>query len=482
MTGNPPANQSLSVLLVDSDRQFVSRGCELIAADGHLAWGAEDLIAAANFLADQRPDLMLVELDLLEADGADPLGDLRARAPGAPTIISAYGPPDERLGALARVHEIYGYHDKAHGASGLRLWVRAGLKAGRQQRAIRKMRSSLKQLLAATPELHRIQSLDEVLETIMGELRKLLAAEHSFVAARLSDPVGKPRIEGLGDTPPSIDDYVVGAGDHPSYAPGARLDALKSVPTELLRRALEERANLIDDHHGVLPLALAEHVLGLAYLSAPVRASSDADLLRLFSGQAAAAIRNAALYELATVDSTTRVYRKSFTLERLRETIKLAWRKLLPVTVMMVDIDSFKEINDRYGHVVGDHVLRNVGQLLKANVRDSDIVGRFGGDEFLIVLIDASGTGAIIVAERLHAALADAAANGWPHGLPEPHLSMGRVSLEPTEGWPERGGFPDFTHIVERIVSEADSAMYIARREARGLFAAAALTWADFTS
>jgi len=470
---------SLNVLLVDSDREFLTSSCKLIAGEGQRAWGAEDLLAAANFLADHRPCLLIVELDLLEADGADPLGDLRARAPGAPIILSAHGPPDARFRDLGKIHEIYGYHDKSHGEDGLRLWVSAALAKARHLRMIHDTRRGLKQLLAAVPALHRIQSLDEALEMIMQEVDKILSAESAFVAARLSDPVGKPRIEGLGEASPAIGDYVVGASSDAGYPDGIALDALKAVPGHLLQRAIDERSSIIDDRHGVVPLGLAEHVLGLAYLARPAPQERDADLLQLFAVQAAAAIRNAALYELATIDSTTRVYRKAFTLERLRQTIKLAWRKLFPVTVIMVDIDHFKKINDRHGHIVGDRVLRSVGQLLKANVRDSDIVGRFGGDEFVVVLIDANRSGANVVAERLHEALLDAPGNGWPPALPEPQVSMGRVTLEPGEDWPARGGVPDFDEVVERTVAEADAAMYRARREARGMFAAPTLKWAD---
>ncbi len=76
--GKKKKNESgFSVLIVDSNPGFLSSSSQLIAESGHRAWGARDLIAAANFLADQTPDLMMVEVDLLELDGADPLADLR---------------------------------------------------------------------------------------------------------------------------------------------------------------------------------------------------------------------------------------------------------------------------------------------------------------------------------------------------------------------------------------------------------------------
>lgn len=480
--GTARAGNGLSVLLVDSDRRFVGQGCQVIAEEGHRAWGAEDLLAAANFLADQRPDLILVELDLLETDGADPLGDMIARAPGTPTIISGHGPPDQRFRELARTHDVYGYVDKSHGSEGIRLWVCAALTGVRYLRTAREARWGLKQVLGTLPELSRIRPLQSVLDTIKGEARRLLAAEGSFVAARVGDLVGRPGIAGVGDVPPGLEDYVITSTDHEEYPVGTTLDRIEAAPEHLLIRALEERSNIIDDRHAVLSLRLAEHVLGLIYLKGPHPESLNVDALRVFAAQSAAAIRAAALYELATVDSTTLVHRKSFALARLRETLKLAWRKLFPLTVLMVDIDHFKRVNDEHGHVVGDRVLLYVGQLLKAHVRDSDIVGRFGGDEFLLVLLDAGESGARIVADRLKAATLTRPGRGWPVGVAGPEVSIGQATLEPGEGWPADAGFPDYSTVIDRIVHEADTAMYRARRDARSLVAGATFTWTDFAA
>lgn len=474
------SEQGLSALLVDSDPRFLSHSCKLIAEDGYRAWGAADLLAAANFLADQTPDLIVVELALLETDGADPLGDLRALAPAAPAILTASGPPDDHFRAFSRSHDIYGYHDKEHGSDGLRLWINAALMSARHLGAIRRTRQRLQQVLEAVPDLHRIQSLDEVLETILRRIEGLVGGESAFVAARMSDPVGKPALEGFGDSLQTIDDYVVGASSAGGFPRGETVDKIKGVPGHLLSRAVEERSHIIDDRHGVLPLALAEHVLGIAYLDRPRSADRDLDLLQIFASQAAAAIRNAALYELATVDATTRVFQKSFTLDRLRETVKLAWRKAFPVSVLMIDIDNFKELNDRRGHVVGDRALRHLGSLLNDHVRDSDVVGRFGGDEFLLILIDANHEGADIVADRLHQALVSERGRPWPTGVPPLKTSMGMATLDPGEVQPSEYGFPDFPLVVETLVAEADAAMYSARREAKGMYAGQTLTWAQF--
>ena len=478
--GIKQAKQGFSVLLVDSDSGFLSWNCQLIAEDGHRAWGAEDLLAAANFLADQTPELLLVEQALLEADGADPLGDLRALAPGAPVILMSPGPPDDRFRAFSRTHDIFGYHDKDGGSEPLRLWVSAALATVRYAEVIRRSRHGLRQVLEAIPELHRIQSLDGVMDAILEQIDRLIGGKGAFVAARMSDPVGKPPLEGLENQPQTVDDYVVGATNTDSYPRGATVDKLKSVPSQLLRRAVEERAQVIDERHGVLPLSLAEHVLGLAYLNRPIRGDRDMDLLQVYASQAAAAIRNAALYELATIDSTTRLYRKDFTLERLHETLNFAWRKSFAVSVVMLDIDDFKDVNDYYGHIAGDRALRHLGSLIKSNVRESDIVGRFGGDEFLIVLVDADHEGAQIAVRRLYGALGRQSGRPWPDSLPPLSVTMGIATIEPLEEADLEGRFPEFSMAVDKIVSEADAAMYRARLDPASALASPVLTWRDF--
>jgi diguanylate cyclase (GGDEF)-like protein len=339
----------------------------------------------------------------------------------------------------------------------------------------------LRRVLESVPQLHEIQTLDELTETILTLVSGLLGGDSAFVATRATDPVGKRPIEGFIYSPQTIDDFVVSAASTESYPRGATIEKLRSVPEHLVRRAVEEHSNIIDDHHGVLPLSLAEHVLGLAYLERPGQGERDVDLLQLFASQAAAAIRNAGLYELATVDTTTRVFRKAFTLDRLRETVKLAWRKAFPVTVLMLDIDDFKSLNDEHGHVVGDRALRHLGNLLKMNVRDSDVVGRFGGDEFLLVLIDANQDGAAIVAERLQSALASEWESWWPPGMPALTTTMGLATLDPGEVAPFDLGFPDFLRVVEDLVVESDAAMYQARSDGVKVLAGRTLRWPEFT-
>jgi diguanylate cyclase (GGDEF)-like protein len=128
-----------------------------------------------------------------------------------------------------------------------------------------------------------------------------------------------------------------------------------------------------------------------------------------------------------------------------------------PVSLMMIDIDDFKELNDRYGHQDGDAVLHWVGATLKAGTRDTDICCRYGGDEFAVLLPSTDRKEAFVLAERLRAAIE----NGQPHGR-KVTVSIG-VAVATASA----------THTAQTLVKEADVALYEAKTRGKNrVFAA----------
>ncbi len=107
-------------------------------------------------------------------------------------------------------------------------------------------------------------------------------------------------------------------------------------------------------------------------------------------------------YRIAsTVDSLTGLYVKKVILDKLQEYMNFALRNKMEFSIIMMDIDDFKSVNDTYGHVVGDQVLREIGRIIKETIREVDSAGRYGGEEFLIVLPGTDLKGAERVVERL---------------------------------------------------------------------------------
>jgi diguanylate cyclase (GGDEF)-like protein len=112
------------------------------------------------------------------------------------------------------------------------------------------------------------------------------------------------------------------------------------------------------------------------------------------------------LEEMSRRDYLTDLYNRRALMEKLDFEIKRRNRTKTSLSVVMLDLDHFKQVNDTHGHQVGDQVLVQVADLLRKTVREIDIVGRYGGEEFLVILPDCPAKEAVNVAERIRAGVA----------------------------------------------------------------------------
>jgi two-component system cell cycle response regulator len=157
---------------------------------------------------------------------------------------------------------------------------------------------------------------------------------------------------------------------------------------------------------------------------------------------------------LALTDSLTGLYNRRYLADHLERSLQRARETGKPVSVVLIDIDHFKQVNDSYGHAVGDEVLRAVAQRVNGNLRNFDMVARLGGEEFVIVMPDTPGEIGYMVAERLRDRVArDPIATG--SGKLNVTISMG------VSAYAGGGETPD------ELIKQADAAMYQAKRGGR---------------
>src|ERR1035441_3884565 len=156
------------------------------------------------------------------------------------------------------------------------------------------------------------------------------------------------------------------------------------------------------------PLMAGNEILGLIRMESCFPAAfrqDDARLLSNFCDLGTVALEHVALYrqtiELAITDGLTGLYVQRYYKERVRDEVYRAQEHQLPLCLLMIDVDNFKSYNDRYGHLVGDRVLKVVSQVLKESVRTVDLVARYGGEEFSVLLLKTPWSGARTVAERI---------------------------------------------------------------------------------
>lgn len=154
------------------------------------------------------------------------------------------------------------------------------------------------------------------------------------------------------------------------------------------------------------------------------------------------------------VDTLTGLYNRRFLQEHAQQLINGVLRRKKQIGLIMADMDYFKQVNDQYGHDAGDLVLKDTAQILNKTVRDSDIVVRFGGEEFLILLVDTEPGDALLVAEKIR------------HNVQQNRIKLTNTTLEKTIslGVSE---FPEDTNGFWQAIKYADVALYKAKENGR---------------
>ncbi len=208
----------------------------------------------------------------------------------------------------------------------------------------------------------------------------------------------------------------------------------------------------------VAPLILKNEVIGALSLESPKEKAFTSDDLRVlvtFAATATAAIRNAQLHgevqKLASTDTLTNVYNRRGFMELSKREIERARRFGRPLSAIMVDVDHFKDINDTYGHAEGDRILRMVAERLNSNIREIDILGRYGGDEFTIILPETDLFVATNVAERVRRSITEI-----PTLMKDEPIQV-TLSIGVARANPE-------TADLMALLESADAAMYIAKQ------------------
>lgn len=317
------------------------------------------------------------------------------------------------------------------------------------ERTLRHTGSELASLVDLGSGLERARRPGEVIDVLVSHLRTRLGFARVVVMVRVDGSWGTwgDRADAGDDTGPlgRVANAVLADGQ-------PRL--VRSVDDGLLAAQLPDAHNVV-----VAALTGDEEPLGLVAaewghgVHARIPSLTVSSLLQSVT-HTALALRNARLLDeverLATRDEVTglanrRLFEETFPLEVGRQD-----RTGAPLTLVLLDIDHFKEINDEFGHPVGDAVLRDVGQALAANTKSFDLPARYGGDEFVVLLPGCAAEDAPGVAERMRAAASRAV-----QGPATVALSAGAATM------------PDDAGDGARLLAAADQALYAAKRGGR---------------
>jgi len=196
---------------------------------------------------------------------------------------------------------------------------------------------------------------------------------------------------------------------------GSFMKYLKDNPGVIYTDELRAKSNLKDVYklakekniELIVPLRFKGNINGLLCLMKKEKefgskyTREENRYIDILAGFASVAIENAKLYEMATLDKKTKLYNHGFFKNRLIEEIERAERYKKNLSLMILDLDHFKKVNDTYGHMFGDKVLIKVSQTIKDSVRSFDIPARFGGEEFTVILPETTSERSLSVAKRL---------------------------------------------------------------------------------
>lgn len=327
----------------------------------------------------------------------------------------------------------------------------------------------LRKTQAREVELLRAHSLGELFDRIVSGLRDAYGLD--FVTLSLFDPQHELRhLSGNETLSSAVIEEVRFIDSVSPLAPRlAQFDRPWLGPYDAAEHELLVSSSLNRGSVALIPLPRNDRAIGVIAFGSRDSQRFTHDLASDFLAHLGVivaislenAVNRARLLRSGVTDFLTGWHNRRYFQNRLREELARAERTGKALACLMIDIDHFKEINDRFGHLAGDEALKEVARRAEAEIRAGDTGARFGGDEFAILLAGAESAHALKLAERIHQSVGSAPirVHGGAHVTVT--LSIGLATARP------QPRSHDYKALAERLIAEADAALYRAKSAGR---------------
>jgi diguanylate cyclase (GGDEF)-like protein len=477
------------ILLVDDSPEYLESTRPLLEREGHSVLTAGSGTEALSILKGQKVDLLLLDYYMPGMTGEEVVLALRQFDPIVQIILQTGYSSEQPARELLKRLDIQGYYDKSEGPQKLLLWVDVGLKAAYNIQLLTKSRQGLKFILDVTPDLHKIQPLTDLLQGILLQVAGLLGVVNSFLAVIDSGGIRSPandENEGFLAILDEDADLEIRAGTGRFSASLKIDDAIEPEHMEIIREVLNHGTVSLRPGITVIPLKVGEMTNGIIYFDRQVIQPQDLELLNIFANQAAVAIQNSQLYMMAAIDKLTGLYVRSFFEKWFQRELRTAFRSQQTLSLLMIDLDKLKQINDLAGHLAGDQALVAISETLRQATRNTDVAGRFGGDEFIILLPQTGREGGELVGNRFINLLKGKTILHDELDLAV-ECSVGLSTLEPhtlkREDIPHPIPLDYFENSGHLLIKNADEALYASKKAGGGkLHSSPPMQWPRFIS
>jgi len=485
---------SSRILIADDDDLLASTLSWLLKEQGYevtiVRGGVERVLGQVRAA---RPDLLLLDVPQIEGDGGELLRRIGAEQPplDMPMLAMSAMPAEDAAPQLLTAGATDVIAKPFH-VRDLLTRVRVQLRARREMLEARSMlRNTEVELRRAKDEAESRRKMVDILHEVTGDFsseelyhilvrrvaRALDISHCSLVLARPGDAVGVVaaayETPGLRHLEIRLERYPEIRSALESRAPVLIEDVDASPIYSQLRHEWAAAGTLVPFRSIIaLPFLLDGEQAGVIFLRTvqgePALGPADVEFADTVVSAAVSAIRRAQVIEstradkqrlevLARTDPLTHTANRRALMERLTSELERARRYALSLSVLMVDLDHFKLVNDTFGHPIGDEVLRNTARVLQREARNVDIVARFGGEEFVVVLPETGEEGAVAVAERIRVRIAEQAVlPGAGYDSARVTASIGVASVPSSE-----------VSAAEDLIALADQALYRAKAAGR---------------